>query len=110
MDHVKIMINEPKRAVVLEIDMTPDGQFAGPQAGMSDGPVPVTSRILRAAIVIGVLSIIAVLVALTLWVALALIPIAIGMGLVAYLALRFQLWRRGGPAKFRSGRGSNLWR
>lgn len=90
MDHVKIMINEPKRPITLQIDMTTDGQFTGPQAA------PIASRLLRTAIIIGVLSVAAALVALTLWVALALIPIALAIGLMAYLAIRFQIWRRGG--------------
>jgi hypothetical protein len=102
MDHVKIMINEPRRPVAIEIDMTPDGRFAD-TPGVN--PAPVASRLFRAAVVIGVLSLVAALVALTLWVALALIPIAIGVGVVAYLAMRFQVWRRGNL-----GRGGNPWR
>jgi hypothetical protein len=86
------MDNHMKRPVVTEIDMTVDGQFLPPPGGAA---APLASRLLRAAVVLGVLATLVAVVALTLWVALALIPIAIGIGLVAYLALRFQLWRSG---------------
>ena len=36
-----------------------------------------------------------VVAALALWFALALIPLAIGAAIIAYLAFRFQLWRSG---------------
>ncbi len=91
------MDNTHKRPVVTEIDMTVDGGFAQPQRGAA---APVASRLLRSAILLGVMATVVALVALTLWVALAMIPIAIGLGVVGYAVLRFQMWRRG-----RSGRG-----
>jgi hypothetical protein len=86
------MNNEPRKPVSVQIDMTADGRFASPPPG---GTGPVTNRVLRAAIIVAALATIGVVAALALWVALALIPIAIGAALLAYGILRFRLWRAG---------------
>jgi hypothetical protein len=81
------MIRQRKDPVPLQIDMTPDGRFAGPQ------PAPVSSKILRLALLVaGVAGVIAI-AALALWLALTLIPIAIGAGLIAYGVLRYRMWK-----------------
>lgn len=72
------------------IDMTPDGQFAGMR------PTRTADRVLGAAIIAAVIFGALALAALVLWVALALIPIALGAAVVAWGAWRFRLWRRGG--------------
>ena len=80
------------------IDMTPDGQFRGPP------PTPWASRILRYAIVVGVLAAGLAMAAFALWFALMLIPIVIGAVVVAYAAFRWRLWRA------RRARGVGLYR
>ncbi len=56
------------------------------------------NRVLRGAIVVAVLAGAASLAALALWVALALIPIAIGAAVLAYGVLRYRMWRAGRSA------------
>jgi high-affinity Fe2+/Pb2+ permease len=85
------------------LDMTPDGQFVGPS------PRPAWMvRLIAGAVLVAVAAGCIAIAALAFWVALALIPIAIVAGLVAWAGLRFQLWRarRGmgrNRAMFRSG-------
>jgi hypothetical protein len=74
----------------LEIDMRPDGTFREPQKPR------LAARIFFWAVLIATISGGVVVAALALWVALTLIPLAIGAAIVAYLAFRFQLWRSGG--------------
>lgn len=50
-------------------------------------------RLAGAAIVVAVLAGVLALVALTFWIALALIPVALVAGLLGWAALRFHLWR-----------------
>ena len=71
--------------------MTLDGRFREPPA------VPVAAQIGRMALVVSALAAAGAMALLALWFALALIPIAIGAGLVAYGMLRFQRWRGHGP-------------
>jgi hypothetical protein len=92
---------------MIQIDMTSDGRFTQSLGGAGEA-APVASKLLRFAVIAGVLTTVAALVALTLWVALALIPVIIGVGVVSYLAIRFQMWRRGGSGGF-PPRG-NPWR
>jgi O-antigen/teichoic acid export membrane protein len=70
-----------------ELDMTPDGHFRAP-AG-----TPLGSRVLRTAIIVGVASAALAASFLMLWFALALIPVALIAGLVAWVAFRIQVWR-----------------
>jgi hypothetical protein len=83
-----------------QLDMTPDGRFREPPR------TPLATRIARTALVVAVLAGVLAALILALWFALALIPVAIGAGLVAWAAFRFQLWRarrsaRGGRDVFR---------
>lgn len=77
-----------------QLDMTPDGQFVEPPSETA------SEKLLRYGVVVAVLAGLAALAALALWVALALIPIAVAAGLIAYGAFRWRMWRLG-----RSGAG-----
>ena len=72
-----------------QLDMTPDGQFVEPP------PETASEKLLRYGAMVAVLAGLAAASALALWVALALIPVAIVAGLVAYAAFRWRLWRLG---------------
>ncbi len=77
----------PRRRRV--IDMTPDGGFRDAP------PTPFSDRVLRAAVLVAIVAGAIGIAALALYVALALIPIALGAALVAYLVYRYRLWRAG---------------
>lgn len=77
----------------LEIDMRPDGSFREPQKP------PLATRIFFWAVLIATIAGGIIVATLALWVALTLIPLAIGAAIVAYLAFRFQLWRSGGSLR-----------
>jgi hypothetical protein len=81
----------PPRFEPPPLDMTLDGRFREPPA------TPIATKIGRTAVIIAVLATTGAMALLALWFALALIPIAIGAGLVAYGTLRFQQWRGRGP-------------
>jgi hypothetical protein len=83
----------------LEIDMRPDGSFPEPEKP------PLAARIFFWAVLVATIAGSIVIAALALWFALALIPLALGASIVAYLALRFHLWRSGGSL---GGRGNGL--
>lgn len=69
--------------------MTPDGQFVGPR------PTRWTGRVAAWAILVAAMAVAIAVGAFAFWVMLTLIPVAIIAGLVAWIALRFQLWRAG---------------
>ena len=69
-----------------EIDMLPDGSFRPTQP-------PIAARLFRWAVVIAALAGALALAFVALWLALLLIPVAIGAGLIAWLAFRYQVWR-----------------
>lgn len=73
------------------LDMTPDGQFidAPPRGNVP----PLAAKALAISVFVAVLAGIAGVAMLALWLALQLIPIAIGAGLIAYGVFRFQVWR-----------------
>jgi uncharacterized membrane protein YdbT with pleckstrin-like domain len=77
---------EPSRRL---LDMNPDGSFRDPPQA------PLATRLALGAIVVAVLAGGLALAALAFWLAIILIPLAIGAALVAYLGFRFQLWRAG---------------
>jgi hypothetical protein len=79
--------------VAIQIDMNPDGSFRTPERPFR---APVSSKILRVAILVTVLAAAGAMALLALWLALALIPIAIGAGLVAYGLIRYRIWKSGG--------------
>ncbi len=83
------MANDPRL-----LDMTPDGRFRAPPR------LPVSSRIIGAAVLLAVMATGLAFAALALWVALALIPVAIGAIVVAVVLIRFKLWRARRRASF----------
>jgi len=80
-----------------DIDLLPDGSFRPRRP-------PLAARVFRWAVIIAVLAIALSLAAFALWFALVLIPVAIAAALIAWVALRYQVWRAGRP-----GGGGN-WR
>jgi len=81
-----------------ELDMLPDGTIRPRQP-------PIAVRVFRWALIIALLAAALAVAALALWFALLLIPVAIGAGLIAWLAFRYQLWRAG-----RSPGRTDVWR
>jgi hypothetical protein len=80
--------------MVVQIDMTPNGEFRGPSSTGGKPPGGFSRTVFRIAVLVAVLTAAGALAALTLWLALTLIPIAIGAAVIAYLMIRFRLWRR----------------
>lgn len=78
----------------VQLDMTPQGEFLSPPRGPA---APLTSRLLRVAILVAVLAGAMSLAALAFWLAISLIPVMIGAAAVAYGLYRYRLWqmRRG---------------
>ncbi len=76
------------------IDMTPEGDIVPPARPGLSWPM----RIGIGAVVVAVLAGLAASAAILLWLASVLIPIAVVAALIAYAALRFQLWRLKGQA------------
>lgn len=79
---------QPSAAPVL--DMTPDGQFVDSAAPRG---LPFSTKVLGVSVAVAVLAGAIGFALLALWLALQLIPIAIGAGVVAYGVYRFQAWR-----------------
>ncbi len=75
-----------------QLDMTPDGQFVEPP------PETPSEKLFRYGVAVAAVATLAVMAALALWVAFALIPVAIVAGLIAYGAFRWRLWRLGRSA------------
>lgn len=71
------------------IDVTVDGRVLGPE------PTPLSTKLLRGAIITAVLVGAAGVAFLALWVALLLIPIALAAAGVAWLAWQWRLWQEG---------------
>ena len=70
--------------------MTPDGAFVAPPAGAASAlPTKVIAIAILVAVVAGAIG----FAFLALWLALQLIPIAIGAAVIAYGVFRFQVWR-----------------
>ena len=82
-----------------ELDMTINGDFVSPPKA------PVTSRILMWAIVVAVLAGAISLAALALWVALLILPVALGAAVIAWAMLRYRVWR---AQRSMAGR-QNIW-
>jgi hypothetical protein len=87
------------------IDMTLQGEFTAPP---SPPKPPLGARIMLWAIVAMVLSVTVLIVALTFWFVVMLLPLLLGAALVAYLAFRYQIWRGGGRG-FTIRRGPGAW-
>ena len=69
-----------------ELDMLPDGSVRPTQPSIA-------VRVFRWALIVALLAGALAVAAVALWFALLLIPVAIGAGLIAWLAFRYQLWR-----------------
>ena len=70
--------------------MTINGDFVAPPRA------PIMSRILMWAIVVAVLAGAISLAALALWVALLVLPVAVGAAVIAWAVLRYRVWRAQG--------------
>jgi len=86
------------------IDMTLEGDFVSPPPLSRP---PIGARIMVWAVVVMVLAVTALIVALTFWFVLMILPLVLGAALVAYLALRYQLWRSGRSFTVRRGPGAS---
>jgi hypothetical protein len=83
-----------------ELDMTIEGEFVAPPTA------PVSSRILMWAVVIAIIAGALSLAAFALWLALLILPVALGAALVAWAMVRYRIWRL--QREVRGQRG--LWR
>lgn len=83
-----------------ELDMTINGEFVSPPK------VPISSRILMWAMVIALLAGALSLAAFALWVALLILPVALGAAAVAWVMFRYRAWR----AQRAMGSHRNVWR
>ena len=73
-----------------ELEMTIEGEFVSPPTP----PItPISSRILLWAIVVAVVAGALCLAAFALWLALLILPVALGAGVVAWGMYRYRLWR-----------------
>jgi hypothetical protein len=82
-----------------ELDMTLEGEFVSPPAP------PVSTRIMFWAIIIAVVAGAVVIAALALWLAMLILPVAIGAALIGWGMMRYKLWR----ASQLGGGQRNLW-
>ncbi len=80
-----------KRARTVILDLTPEGEFVSPPRGPERLPWPM--RLALAGAVVAVLLGVIAFAAFAFWLAVTLLPVVILAGLIAYGALRFQLWR-----------------
>lgn len=81
------------------IEMTLEGEFVSPPRP------PIGARIMIWAIVAMVLSVAVLIVALTFWFVVMILPLVLAAALVAYLAFRYQVWRGGRSFTIRRGPG-----
>jgi hypothetical protein len=81
----------PPRFEPPPIEMTLTGEFRDPPSA------PIAAKVGGIALIVAVLATAGAVALLALWFALAMIPIALGAGLIAYAAMRFQRWRGQGP-------------
>ncbi len=73
------------------LDMTPEGEFRAPAFRLS-WPMRIGLVALGVSFVAGIVATFALLVSLVLFI----IPVALAAGVVAYVAVRLQLWRTKG--------------
>jgi membrane protein implicated in regulation of membrane protease activity len=83
-----------------ELDMTLEGEFVSPPKP------PVTSRILLWAIIIAVIAGGVSLAAFALWLALLILPVALGAAAIAWAMFQYRMWR----AQKSFGSQRNVWR
>ena len=87
------MEQDRKNPLIVELDMTPEGDFITPPG------TPFGNKVLKFALLLAVIAAAGVFASLAFWLAVTLIPIAIGAGLIAYAIIRYRLWqasRKGG--------------
>jgi hypothetical protein len=84
-----------------ELDMTLEGTYRTPPRP------PLLTRILIWAVIVAVIAGALALAAFALWVALLVLPVAIGAAVIAWGIWRFQVWR---ATKLRRRAGAALWR
>jgi hypothetical protein len=84
------------------IDMTLEGEFVSPPPPPTP---PIGTRIMLWAIVGMVLAVTALIVALTFWFVVMILPLVLAATLIAYLAFRYQIWRSGRSFTIRRGPG-----
>jgi Na+-translocating ferredoxin:NAD+ oxidoreductase RnfD subunit len=82
------------------IDMTLEGEFVSPPHQQKP---PIGARIMLWAIVAMVLAVTLLIVAVTFWFVVMLLPLVLAAALIAYLAFRYQLWRSGRTFTIRRG-------
>lgn len=70
-----------------ELDMTASGEFVSPPK------VPITTRILMWAVVIAIIAAALSLAAFALWMALIILPVALGAAVIAWAMFRYRVWR-----------------
>ena len=70
-----------------ELDMTLEGEFVSPPAAT------ISNRILMWAIIVAVMAGALCLAAFALWIALLILPVAVGAVVVAWGVFRYRLWR-----------------
>jgi len=87
------------------IELTLEGEFVSPPPPPKP---PFGARVMLWAIVTMVLAITVLIVAVTFWFVVMILPLILGAALVAYLAFRYQLWRGGGRT-FTIRRGPGGW-
>jgi hypothetical protein len=83
-----------------ELDMTLEGGFVEPPRP------PIVSRVMLWAIIVAVLAGALSIAAFALWLAMLVLPVAVGAAVVAYGVFRFQAWR----AQPSVGSQRNVWR
>ena len=82
------------------IDMTLEGEFVSPPP---QARPPIGARIMLWAIVAMVLAVTLLIVAVTFWFVVMVLPLVLAAALIAYLAFRYQLWRAGRSFTIRRG-------
>lgn len=70
-----------------ELDMTLEGEFVSPPAAT------ISNRILMWAIIVAVMAGALFLAAFALWIALMILPVAVGAVVVAWGVFRYRVWR-----------------
>jgi uncharacterized membrane protein len=87
------------------IDMTLEGEFVSPPPSAVP---PIGARIMMWAIVAMVLGVTVLILAVTFWFVVMILPLVLAAALIAYLAFRYQLWRTG-RSSFTIRRGPPGW-
>ncbi len=94
----------------IQIDMNADGSFrTPPQAQFSanafSAPGPLSATLLRWALIVAGVATVGAVAFFVLWLALVMVPIAIGAAAIAYGVLRYRMWKSGVSVKGFGRRG-----